>query len=332
MSDADPLLDVLLAGGRRADRVTHVEHLPAREGTRGEWPTWSDPDVVRGYQALGVERPWLHQVTAADAAWSGRHTVLATSTGSGKSLAFWLPALSAVRAPEGPGVTSVRRATTLYLCPTKALAADQLAGLERLLAAAQLGDLRVATCDGDTDTTQRRWVRDHADVVLTNPDFLHFALLPGHGRWNRLLRGLRYVVVDESHAFRGVFGAHVALVLRRLRRVAALHGRAPTFILASATTADPAESTARLVGVPADDVVAVTDDAQAIAEMVAPGFGLAPEQAAEALESPMALIGTEDEIVERLEQRRDRWGFSYFVVQNEESLTLAPIVARLTGS
>ncbi len=261
MSDADPLLDVLLAGGRRADRVTHVEHLPAREGTRGEWPTWSDPDVVRGYQALGVERPWLHQVTAADAAWSGRHTVLATSTGSGKSLAFWLPALSAVRAPEGPGVTSVRRATTLYLCPTKALAADQLAGLERLLAAAQLGDLRVATCDGDTDTTQRRWVRDHADVVLTNPDFLHFALLPGHGRWNRLLRGLRYVVVDESHAFRGVFGAHVALVLRRLRRVAALHGRAPTFILASATTADPAESTARLVGVPAADVVAVTDDA-----------------------------------------------------------------------
>ena len=261
MSGSGPLLDVLLAGGRRADRVTHVEHLPARPGTQGEWPAWADPDVVGGYRALGVQRPWLHQVTAADAAWSGRHTVLATSTGSGKSLAFWLPALSAVRAPDGPGVTSVRRATTLYLCPTKALAADQLAGLDRLLTAGAIRDLRVATCDGDTDQTERRWVRDHADVVLTNPDFLHFSLLPGHGRWDRLLRGLRYVVVDESHAFRGVFGAHVALVLRRLRRLAALHGRDPTFVLASATTADPAASTARLVGVPADDVVAVTEDA-----------------------------------------------------------------------
>ena len=278
----DALLDVLLAGGRRQDRVTHVEHLPPRAAEHADWPRWADADIVAGYRALGVQRPWVHQVTAADAAWSGRHTVLATSTGSGKSLAFWLPALSAVRAAgasggptdagasgaadagasgaSGGGAAPFRRATTLYLCPTKALAADQLAGLERLLAAASVRDVRVATCDGDTDPTERRWVRDHADVVLTNPDFLHFSLLPGHPRWGRLLRGLRYVVVDESHAFRGVFGAHVSLVLRRLRRLAAQHGGAPTFILASATTADPAESAARLVGVPADDVVAVADD------------------------------------------------------------------------
>jgi len=234
----DALLDVLLAGGRRQDRVTHVEHLPPRAAEHADWPRWADPDIVAGYRALGVQRPWVHQVTAADAAWSGRHTVLATSTGSGKSLAFWLPALSAVRAgvaaggPTDGGASPFRRATTLYLCPTKALAADQLAGLERLLAAASVRDVRVATCDGDTDPTERRWVRDHADVVLTNPDFLHFSLLPGHARWDRLLRGLRYVVVDESHAFRGVFGAHVSLVLRRLRRLAAQHGRAPTFILA----------------------------------------------------------------------------------------------------
>jgi DEAD/DEAH box helicase domain-containing protein len=260
------LLDVLLADGRRADRVTHVEHLPPRAGEQADWPAWADPALVAGYRALGVERPWRHQVVAADAAWSGRHTVLATSTGSGKSLAFWLPALSAVRAEAATAGTAAgpaasRRATALYLCPTKALAADQLAGLERLVEAAGARDLRVATCDGDTDRTERRWVREHADVVLTNPDFLHWSLLPQHARWDRLLRGLRYVVVDEGHAFRAVFGAHVAAVLRRLRRLAEHHGGSPTFVLASATTADPAASAARLVGVRPEDVVTVADDA-----------------------------------------------------------------------
>ncbi len=261
------LLDVVLAGGRRADRATHVRETPAREGVRADWPSWADEDVVRGYRTLGVERPWRHQVEASDAAWSGRHTVLATSTGSGKSLAFWLPALSAVRrgiagALLDPGrIESVqRRPTVLYLSPTKALAADQLAGLERLLAAAGTRDVRVATCDGDTSRDERRWVREHADVVLTNPDFLHFALLPAHGSWSRVLSCLAYVVVDECHAYRGVFGAHVALVLRRLRRLAAGYGASPTVVLASATTSDPEVSAARLLGVAPDDVHAVTDD------------------------------------------------------------------------
>ncbi|HEY5515354.1 MAG TPA: DEAD/DEAH box helicase, partial [Pengzhenrongella sp.] len=269
MSDTDALLDVLLAGGRRADRLTHIEHLPARSGEQVDWPTWADSSLVAGYRALGIERPWRHQIEAADAAWSGRHTVLATSTGSGKSLAFWLPALTAVRADISAGtldpgrIESVqRRGSVLYLCPTKALAADQLAGLDRLLIAARSRDVRVATCDGDTAATERRWVQDYADVVLTNPDFLHFALLPGHRRWARLLAALRYVVVDECHAFRGVFGAHVAAVLRRLRRLAAHYGTGPgpTFLLASATTSDPAASAARLLGVDIDDVVAVTAD------------------------------------------------------------------------
>lgn len=262
------LLDALLAGGRRADRMTHVRHLPARAGVRAPWPAWADPEVVRGYRATGVSEPWQHQATAADAAWTGRHTVLATSTGSGKSLAFWLPALTAARGAVAAGtldpgrIESVaRRATTLYLCPTKALAAGQLAALDALLGAASLRDVRVATCDGDTALDERRWVQEHADLVLTNPDFLHFALLPQHRRWARLLGSLRYVVVDECHAFRGVFGAHVGLVLRRLRRVARSYGASPVFLLASATTADPAASAARLVGVPPDDVVAVTDDA-----------------------------------------------------------------------
>ena len=251
----DALLDVLLAAGRRADRATHVEHLPAREGVAADWPPWADAELVAGYRELGVERPWRHQVTAADAVRSGRHTVLATSTGSGKSLAFWLPALTAVREP------GLRRGTVLYLSPTKALAADQLAGLERLLSAAQVRDVRVATCDGDTDPTARRWVTEHADVVLTNPDFLHFSLLPGHRRWLRLLRGLRVVVLDEAHAYRGVFGAHVAAVLRRLLRLARGYGAEPVVVLASATTGDPGATAARLLGVAADEVVAVTEDA-----------------------------------------------------------------------
>lgn len=262
------LLDVLLAAGRRADRMTHVRHLPARAGEQVDWPSWADADLVQGYRALGVDRPWRHQAEAADAARSGKHVVLATSTGSGKSLAFWLPALTAARGAVAsstldPGrIESVgRRASTLYLCPTKALAADQRHALDRLLTASRARDVRVATCDGDTSLDERRWVQEYADVVLTNPDFLHFALLPQHRRWTRLLGSLRYVVLDECHAFRGVFGAHVGLVLRRLRRLAATYGSSPVFLLASATTSDPAASAARLLGVDPSEVTAVTADA-----------------------------------------------------------------------
>ncbi|MFD1505411.1 DUF1998 domain-containing protein [Georgenia yuyongxinii] len=268
MSGPD-LVNLLRATGARDGRLVHLEQLPAREGRRADWPTWADPDVVAGYRRMGVSAPWEHQVTAAEAAWAGRHTVIATGTGSGKSLAAWLPVLSAVREGAAQAASPAsgrigdytRRPTTLYLSPTKALAADQLAGLHRLLDAAQLRGIRVTTCDGDTPLTERDWARDHADVVLSNPDFLHFSMLPAHRRWQRLLRGLRYVVVDECHAYRGVLGAHVALVLRRLLRLAAYYGAQPTVLCASATTAEPALTAARLVGVPTEDVVAVTEDA-----------------------------------------------------------------------
>ncbi|BDZ41496.1 hypothetical protein GCM10025865_07950 [Paraoerskovia sediminicola] len=275
---------MLLAGGRRRDRLTHARTFPAREGTPGAWPAWADPSLVAGYRKLGVTAPWTHQQVAAEAAWAGHDVALATSTGSGKSLAFWLPALSSVRADTAATVldagrieSTAGRGAVLYMCPTKALAADQLAGLHRLLDAAGARDLRVATCDGDTPVEERRWIRDHADVVLTNPDFLHYSLLPQHQRWTRFLRSLRYVVVDEGHAYRGVFGAHVAQVLRRLTRLAVHHaprrapakgsplasrpGRRPTFVVASATTAEPATTAGRLVGVAADQVVVVSDDA-----------------------------------------------------------------------
>ena len=269
------LLAALTAGGKES-RLTHVERVPARAGEHAPWPRWADADLVHGWRELGVDLPWRHQVEAAESAWSGRHTVLATSTGSGKSLAYWLPALTAVRADAAAGLldpgrieSTVRRGTVLYLSPTKALAADQLASLETLLAAAGARDVRVATCDGDTPPAERRWVREHADVVLTNPDYLHFAVLPQHQRWTRLLANLRYVVVDECHAYRGLFGAHVALVLRRLHRLADHYARSSrvrregegvTFVLASATTAEPTRSAARLLGVGADEVVAVTED------------------------------------------------------------------------
>ena len=262
------LLTLLEQLGRDDGRLLHVERVPARAGRTAPWPEWADADLVAGYRRLGVEAPWEHQVDAAGSVWAGRHTVIATATGSGKSLAAWLPAVSAVRegaeAAAGPGAGRItgytRRPTTLYLSPTKALAADQLAGLERLLDAAGLRGVRAATCDGDTALTERDWARDHADIVLSNPDFLHFSLLPNHRRWQRLLRGLRFVVVDECHAYRGVLGAHVSLVLRRLLRVAEHYGARPTVVLASATTGEPATTAARLIGVPREDVHAVVED------------------------------------------------------------------------
>ena len=275
------LTGLLESIGGRDGRLIHLQRTPARPGRHGDWPDWADPDLVAAYRRIGVERPWTHQLTAAQSAHAGHHTVLATGTGSGKSLAAWLPALSDILAAQSSGADTRisahgRRPTILYLSPTKALATDQAASLARLIGeletvqreagatAGSLRTVRVGTCDGDTPLPERDWVRAHADVVLTNPDFLHFSLLPGHERWSRLLRGLRYVVIDECHAYRGILGAHVALVLRRLLRLVARlrpRGPQPVVLCASATAAEPALTAARLIGVEPDDVVAVTDDA-----------------------------------------------------------------------
>lgn len=260
MSTERSILDIVLTG--RADRMVHLHTQPARPGRHGTWPTWSDPDLVAAYRLRGIEDPWVHQVTAAEAAWAGRHVVLATATGSGKSLAAWLPAISAIRQPQqGTRISTLaRRPTVLYLSPTKALAADQAHALDTLLAGSGIRDVRATTCDGDTATAERDWARDHADIVLTNPDFVHFSMLAGHRRWHRLLRGLRYIVLDECHAYRGVFGAHVALVLRRLIRIAEHYGAAPTVILTSATTGEPAQAAGRMLGVDPGEVTAVVAD------------------------------------------------------------------------
>jgi DEAD/DEAH box helicase domain-containing protein len=153
--------------------------------------------------------------------------------------------------------------TVLYLSPTKALAADQLIALNKLMAALPPGVSRpqIATCDGDTPSEQRRFIVDYADVVLTNPDYLHYSMLPGHRRWSRFLKNLRLVIIDEGHHYRGLFGSHVAQILRRLTRLVTHYGNdPPVFVVASATSADPVGATARLVGVKPDEVEAFTSD------------------------------------------------------------------------
>ncbi len=235
----------------RGESLTHLEVMPERPARLADWPEWVSSPVREAFQRCGVPMPWSHQREAADLVRSGAHTVVATGTASGKSLGYLLPAAEAIESARGP--KGQRGASVLYLSPTKALAQDQLAALRRL----GLPDLRCSTHDGDSTPEMRDWTRDHAEYVHTNPDRLHRSLLPTHQRWSRFFGALRFVVIDECHHYRGVFGAHVAQIIRRLRRVAALYGAHPTFVLASATVAEPEVSAARLTGL---DVVAVTDD------------------------------------------------------------------------
>lgn len=257
MPASDSLLSLL---GRGVDpgQLQHVRQIPARTAVNAPWPEWVHPDVIASYQKLGVDTPWRHQVLGAESAHKGQHTVIATGTASGKSLAYQLPAVDAVHRAglflrENPGKIDDDGAVTLYLSPTKALAADQLTALNAL----GLETLRAATYDGDTPAPDRRWIRDHANFILCNPDMLHFGVLPNHTWWARFFRLLKFVIIDEAHSYRGVFGSNVAVLMRRLRRICAHYGNSPTFIGASATSYDPADSFSRLIGSP---VEAITED------------------------------------------------------------------------
>ncbi len=238
--EVDTLLDVL---DRRADGLVHVERIPARPARHAELVP-PLPDRLAPH--LPHPRLWVHQAEAIALARAGRHVAVATGTASGKSLCFQLPIAEAVTEP-------IAGATALLVGPTKALAQDQL----RALGALGVPGLVAATYDGDASPEQRTWARANANVVLTNPEMLHCGLLPHHERWATFLHRLRYVVVDELHTFRGVFGSHVAHVLRRLRRLCARYGSDPTFVFASATIGDPAGLASALIGAP---VEAVTDD------------------------------------------------------------------------
>ena len=238
-----------LSSGRRKERLVHVHEVPSRREQVAQWPDWVAPAVYSALGTSGITTLWSHQRQAADYAHDGLHVVISTGTASGKSLGYLLPVLSDV--VDGAAAPSGRGATALYLSPTKALAADQLARLTALA----IPGLRAATYDGDTPADERRWIRGHSQYVLTNPDLVHHSLLPGHPRWAPFLRSLRYVVIDECHVYRGVFGSHLAALLRRLRRVAAHYGAFPTFILASATVADPESQASALIGMPVRPVI-----------------------------------------------------------------------------
>lgn len=243
---ADPL-SILepLAGD---DRLVHVERLPARSARFADLADPLPPSVAA---ALRLPPLWAHQARAVDLVRSGRSVVVATGTASGKSLCYQVPIVEACGGTP-PG-------SALLLFPTKALAQDQL----RSLAGLQVPWLVPATYDGDTGPEARAWIRRHANVVLSNPEMLHTAILPYHGRWATFLSRLRYVVVDELHVLRGIFGSHVGHLLRRLRRLCARYGSTPTFVCSSATIGEPGRLAADLTGLP---VEAITDDASPRAE------------------------------------------------------------------
>jgi len=228
----------------RAGEVVHVEHIPGQDGSTTNWPDSVRPEVAEALAASGVRRPWTHQAEAAALAGDGLNVIIATRAASGKSAGYLAAALSAI----------LNGGTALYIAPTKALAADQL----RVVRELGLPGIRPACHDGDSTRAERTWAQAHANFLLTNPDMLHSSMLPGHARWRGFFRRLRMVIIDECHAYRGVFGSHVAQVLRRLRRIAAHHGgREPGFILASATIADPVTCAQLLTGL---DAVPVTAD------------------------------------------------------------------------
>jgi DEAD/DEAH box helicase domain-containing protein len=237
-------LAALLDGRATDGQLVHLEELPARAARTAELQR-PLPEAVR--RALAVEQLWSHQAAAIDLARQRRSVAVATGTASGKSLCFRAPVAEIATDPVRPG-------TAVLVFPTKALARDQLRALTEL----ELPGLVAAAFDGDCSPEEKKWVRSHANVLCTNPEMLHYSLLPNHAKWATFLLRLRFVVLDELHAFRGVFGTHVAHVLRRLRRLAAHHGAGdPTFIGASATIGDPAGLASSLWGAP---VEAVTDD------------------------------------------------------------------------
>lgn len=204
------------------------------------WPKWAHELLVTRLANQGITGLWPHQYEAADLAHRGRNVIISTGTASGKSLAYLTPAVT----------SCLEGGTVLYLTPTKALAADQFRGLRDL----RITQLRAACFDGDTPFEERTWIRQHANYVLTNPDMLHRGILPRHSQWSSFFRRLRMVVVDECHGYRGVFGSHVAQILRRLRRICSRYGSAPVFMLASATASEPGAFGMRLTGLEMDEV------------------------------------------------------------------------------
>jgi DEAD/DEAH box helicase domain-containing protein len=231
-------LDGFAARDRDGEILTAVRHYPARKAQWAAFPDWVCTDLRSAYNAKGIEQLYTHQAAAAEAVHAGKNAVIVTPTASGKTLCYNLPVLDKILEKDDT--------RALYLFPTKALAQDQLAELHDLNTRLD-NRIGVFTYDGDTPSDARKAIREKSHVVLTNPDMLHTGILPHHTRWTRVFENLRYIVIDELHTYRGVFGSHLCNVLRRLQRVANFYGSKPQFICCSATIANPGELASRLI-------------------------------------------------------------------------------------
>src|SRR4051794_3324662 len=221
------------------ERITAWQELPERDAVWAPFPVTLSPHLVATLRRLGYERLYSHQAAAVERVARGESVVVVTPTASGKTLCYNLPVLDTIlRDPQ---------ARALYLFPTKALSQDQLAGLHGLIGALDR-DVKTYTYDGDTPANVRQVIRRAGHIVISNPDMLHTGILPHHTKWVKLFENLRYIVVDELHQYRGVFGSHVANVLRRLWRICRFYGAEPQFICCSATIANPRELACRLTG------------------------------------------------------------------------------------
>jgi len=226
--------------------LVHVERIPSSEPVYGSLSHELAPAVAARLRSAGVDRLYRHQALAVDLLLDGKHVVVNSPSASGKSLCYQVATLHSL--------TQDRDATALYMFPTKALAQDQLRSLRSLACPKLIPASAIETFDGDTLQDARTGIRKRGRIVLTNPDMLHLGILPNHGLWSRYLHGLRYVVLDEAHVYRGILGSHVANIIRRLRRLCLYYGSAPLFVCCSATIANPREHAGRLCGVDFEDV------------------------------------------------------------------------------
>ncbi len=226
------------------DQIVHVKELPERLPQHAPVLGELHDSVRQVLERRGIKELYSHQASSLEAIRAGKNVAVVTGTASGKTLCYTLPVLETILASP--------QATMLFMYPTKALAQDQLRGLNTF----QQEDLGISfmagTYDGDTPTTVRRRLRDNGNIILTNPDMLHQGILPQHARWNRFFSNLRFVVIDEIHAYRGVFGSHLSNVVRRLSRICGHYGSKPIFICCSATIANPGDHAARICGVQMD--------------------------------------------------------------------------------
>ena len=239
--NTEQLIEFIQSEDQFQDRIQYVRRIDAKSAQYAPFPETLDRQLAEGIQKLGMERLYSHQATAIDAALRGENTVVVTPTASGKSLTYILPVLQ--RKKQNP------MSRSLFLFPTKALSQDQMNSVQSLSDGLQAG-MKIFTFDGDTPATVRTRVREAGDIVVTNPDMLHSGIMPHHTSWIKLFENLDFIVIDELHTYRGVFGSHLANVLRRLFRICEFYGSAPQILCTSATIGNPKQLAERLTGLP----------------------------------------------------------------------------------